>query len=274
MRVVQPVTALFDINRESVDGRTLDLYRIWLEKTISIFPDVIVFHDGSCDSVQKKVGNFIKLDKQQLWAFQQLDKLLQLLRDFRPLALEDITFKNPLYGLLQFSKFEFLSRASVDFPAHSFLWIDAGISRFLNHNLDLDNLEGNASRLLENNIDYSFEIDLRNNLSCVPFGIRDSVPGTCKRVISGTSFWINSLEVNKISEIIRQGIVSWVKEGIWDNEQVMLRRVLPILPHVNYVVNWSKPTGSVARSLLEANFSICNSRNLLLQKLMLKTQNL
>ena len=268
MKVVQPVTALFNINRESTDGRTLNLYRVWLEKTISIFPNVVVFHDGSCDEFQENMDNFVKINKQQLWAFRQIDKLSQLLKDFHPTAVQDITFINPHYGLLQFSKFEFLRIASINFPAHSFLWVDAGISRFLDVNINSVNLEVNCRRLLEGNIDYSFEIDLRNNIRLVPLQIRDSTPGTCRRVVSGTSFWISNQSVNNLSEIIVQGINYWLNEGIWDNEQVMLRKVLPNLVNVNYVVQWNNPTGSVARSLLNENFSISNSKNQILHMLM------
>jgi hypothetical protein len=234
----------------------------------------MIFHDGSCDFLISDSAKLVKVSKEDIWAFCQLDKVNELLSKFRPIATNDITFKNSLYSLLQFSKFDLMRFAKANTDSSSFLWVDAGISRFLNKSYGLNNIEKNVGNLLNRNVKYMFEIDLRNNLKYLPLHISNSIPGTCKRVISGTAFWINGECVDLFTNKIHTEIEEWITAGVWDNEQVMLRKILPHLTDVNYVVQWNSPTGSVARSLLNEDKYNHKYKNNLIQKLMLRAERL
>ena len=266
--VCQPVTALFDINRESIDGRSIDQYLNWLSKTLELFPTTIVFHDGSCDNFVFDKGIFVKIEKNSLWIFKLSKKISEILKEFDPVAKADITFLNPLYSMVQFSKFELLVLAKNLSPAESYLWIDAGISRFLKEGSHSSILNNNVEKLLRRGYRFTFEIDLKNNLNFFKLKIRKSEVGTSRRVISGTSFWIKEDSVITIWEMIQMNLVIWLNENKWDNEQVMLRKIVEDLESVNFIVQWNAWTGSVARKFLKKRIRISKFRNVIIEMLL------
>jgi len=269
----QPVTALFDINREVIDGRTIDDYKIWLQKTVKNFPNTLIFHDGVCDDLEHEFRNLIRINPNELWIFNHKDKISEIIANFNPVSKNDITYLNPLYSLVQFSKFELLKIAKESFSAESYLWIDAGISRFLQFVNNENLIDVNSTEFLQNGTRFAFEIDLKNNLDLSNFEIKKSMPGTCKRVISGTSFWVEGNSVDPIWDLIRKGVNNWLTYECWDNEQVMLRQILPSIPNVEYIIQWNSPTGSVAREMLTKKMKTKKFRNQIIRKLMLRADS-
>jgi len=269
----QPVTALFDINREVTDGRTIRDYKIWLRNTITNFPNTLIFHDGVCDDLKDEFRNLIRINPNNLWMFEHKDAISEIINNFNPSSKNDITYLNPLYSLVQFSKFELLKIAKESFYAESYLWIDAGISRFLQFTKDENSMDFNSTEFLQNGTKFAFEIDLKNNLNLLTLKIKQSIPGTCRRVISGTSFWVERNSVDPIWHLIRKGVNNWLTCESWDNEQVMLRSILPNIPNVEYIIQWNSPTGSVAREMLTKKIKSKKFRNEIIRKLMLRADS-
>lgn len=269
----QPVTALFDINREVIDGRTICEYKSWLQKTVKNFPNTIIFHDGVCDDLEYELRNLIRINPNELWIFNHKDTISKTIDNCNPVSKNDITYLNPLYSLVQFSKFEFLKIAKDTFSAKSYLWIDAGISRFLPLVNNENRIDFNSTEFLQNGTKFAFEIDLKNNLDPFSFKIKKSMPGTCKRVISGTSFWVEGNSVDQIWDLIRKGINDWLTSACWDNEQVMLRQILPSIPNVEYIIQWNSPTGSVAREMLTKKIKTKKITNQIIRSLMLRADS-
>lgn len=270
MTKCQPVTALFDINREVTDGRTIRDYKLWLRNTVKNFPNTLIFHDGVCDDLEFEFRNLIRINPDELWIFKHKDTISEIIHNFSPVSKNDITYLNPLYSLVQFSKFELLKIAKEFYSADSYLWIDAGISRFLQIVNSENCIDFNSTEFLQNGTKFVFEIDLKNNLDLFNLKIKKSIPGTCKRVISGTSFWVEGNSVDQIWNLIRKGVNNWLACECWDNEQVMLRQILPGIPNVEYIIQWSSPTGSVAREMVTKRIKIRKFRNKIIRKLMLR----
>ena len=247
MKEVTVYTALYDLNRESIDSRSFDIYVDWLRSTIKLFPGIVIFHDGQLDKYNLQNCILIHQPLNELQTFDFHNDVISTLQSFTPLATNDITFSLPSYALLQYAKFEFATL--LENPAESVLWVDAGISRFIK-SINLSDLDKSSGKLLRSGVDALFEIDVRNNFSLVDCKLEDAPIGSCRRVISGGSFWIKTAFLPTLYAAIRFEISTWLNEGKWDNEQVMLRKILPRIPgDISYVPQVSGIPGCVPRSL-------------------------
>ena len=271
-KVCQPVTALFDISRDQVDGRTIDMYLEWLLKTISIFPDVLVFHDGTCDRISDLNSNFVKVDREILFESSLIENLKQIFVEMKIEALDDITFKTPTYSIVQFLKFQLLRESLYLRPALSYMWVDAGISRFIKPLSNPSALEHNSLSALKLGFKYIFEIDLKQNLDFTNLSVKKALPGTCKRIISGTSFWIDGQQVDAFNTIVDLKKREWQKLRIWDNDQVLLRNLATFLENVLYIRQGRNSTGSVARFLLNESAKFNTHQNLAINWLIRRDQ--
>jgi len=242
-------TALFDIGRGEVDGRKFSHYINWLKKTIEIFPNIYVFHEGNIKEIDSLKCNSVKINLSELEIYSRLPNLINLLNTFNPIASNDITFKIPKYSLVQFAKFELAKRVSEIVKTESVLWVDAGVSRFIDSS-NKDFLLFNSQLLIENQFDAAFEIDLRKNFDFKKLVIKNPKPGSCKRVLSGTSFWLNSIAIDTFISLVDEKLDQWERIGVWDADQVLIRQIL----HENkfksrYIIQNENETGSVARTL-------------------------
>lgn len=264
---IQVYTALFNLKRENIDGRDIETYLNWLEQTISYFPDILVYHDGSVGLERKNDDRFIFVERNKLKSFSNLEIVNSILDSFIPLAKSDITFRLPEYSLVQFSKFELGKLAIQHSNARSLLWVDAGISRFIKpHTLFNSEVDYQARNLLEQGVEFVLEIDLKNNIDFNRRKIRNSLVGSCRRVISGTSFWYSSNFCSELNSKIEKGVMEWLKAGIWDNEQVMLRNLSPFSVKTKYIIQSKSPTGGVARSFLSKKLLKYNLIDKLIEK--------
>ena len=246
----QVFTALFDLEREHIDSRSMPEYLEMLDKTISLFPGVVVFHDGVCDNFHNRLATFVKVAPTSLYTFKYLPELKEVLRTFKPGSPNDITFKLPAYGLMKFAKFELQNRVINDYDCESVLWVDAGLSRFLHSGTAIASLDS-YSEVKRGIVDAAFEIDLRRNLDIRKFRIKNPDIGSCKKVIGGGSFWLNSAAVPKFAKKIDDSIKGLLKDRVWDNEQVLLRKIIPSLGvRVHFITQGRSQPGSVARNFL------------------------
>lgn len=252
-KVCQTYTSLFDIGREDVDHRSLAQYRDWLKKTIEHFPGIIVFHDGSAGELPSCAeSELVRLA--DLEVGQWIPKVEFLLKEFVSSVPNDITFRLPRYSIVQFAKFELAMRLRANFSANSYCWVDAGISRFLPFESSANNVtlfNANVSSLLDTELDYLFEIDLRRNLNFRSPHLAESRPGTSRRVMSGTSFWMRDAGVENLWRTVTAKSSEWMNQRVWDNEQVMLRSILSgSVENVGFLRQGKNMTGTVARRLL------------------------
>ncbi len=228
-------------------------YVDWLGKTAQIFPGLIVFHDGSCDELDLPGTEFIKIEKSDLKSFDYLFPLIELLKDFKPIAARDVTFTLPQYALMQFAKFELASKLVKQRNCDSILWVDAGISRFIKKTKFSFSPKHPVfmQHLLRIEYQFAFEIDLRRNLTFPKFKVRIPEIGSCRRIISGTSFWMRRDGVSIIWSDVQDHLQSMIKVGVWDNEQVYLREFLGRTNHkVAFVLQSKSSTGTLARVFL------------------------
>jgi hypothetical protein len=242
------VTALFDIGRDRVDGRTLKDYLSWLATTLSIIPNLIVFHDGSADSIATQ--RFLKVEKEDLKYFKLQSQVSNILKKYATIS-QDISLQLPEYSLVQFSKFELMRKAIDETGAQSALWVDAGISRFLENRISGQKFtSSNISSLILHKFHACFEIDVKRNFNLSHFSIDNSKPTTSHRVVSGTSFWLTSSALSEITWHLDSLLGNWLEQEIWDNEQVAIRNILPFLQSKSLYLNQGRQeTGTVARFL-------------------------
>lgn len=248
---LQVYTSLFDIGRDQVDNRSIANYKNWLMATIKLFPGIMVFHDGTCDGLVSKDSHLVKVKKKDLRFFSFLPNVNQIFEKFSPQSPNDVTFKLPEYSLVQYSKFDLALRALEISGADSVLWVDAGISRFMN-SIDSNLLEMNVGKLLTQEFDFMFEINLRKNINFKNLKIESPIPGSCGRVISGTSFWIRGNSAKRLVDDTQNLLNIWRSNFIWDNEQVALRTLFESPSNLNsshFVLQNLAKTGSVARKL-------------------------
>jgi hypothetical protein len=269
-KLCQPYTCLFDISRENVDGRSFDTYKNWLKNTINILPGIIVFCEKMDEDLKKLNANFVLVNHNKLETFNCLSKVKEVLSKFNPDSPQDLTFRLPEYALIQFSKFELAAQAYDISKAHSLLWVDAGLSRFIS-STNTYMLESNAKFLLRNNYSFSFELDLKNNFDLHRLKISKANIGSSRRIISGTSFWLRSEMINPLNFSINQLMRSWIEQEQWDNEQVALRNLFEKVEYLKdtyFVLQNTKLTGSVARNILNSNLSKNRVLNRLIYRLL------
>jgi hypothetical protein len=151
----------------------------------------------------------------------------------------------------------------------SVLWVDAGISRFLSSSSGSNELQISSGYLLDNEYDYCFEIDTRKNFDFFRVRLRKPKIGSCKRVVSGTSFWVSRAGADPLCEATYDCASHWLEEGVWDNEQLILRYILPAIKGRRfYFIQGKNRTGSVCRSMIEGNWRPRGLRNTLINALM------
>ena len=170
--------------------------------------------------------------------------------------MNDITFKLPKYALMQIAKFELGVEATSITASESVLWVDAGISRFLRMAHSSGQVSLFAERLLGSSTDFYFEVDTRRNIDFLRIRLRKHPLGTSKRVIAGGSFWIKGSQVEELNNAVLKCARRWLDEGVWDNEQLILREVIPTMKaNFRFIRKGGRDTGQVARSMLENDWS-------------------
>ncbi len=184
-------TALFDIDRGNSDGRDIAVYKSWLKQTAALFESIVIFHDGCLDNFSIENSHKIRVNPSKLYMFSYENYVQGVIEKGNVVSKNDITFKNAKYSLVQYAKFELAIEAMEIAEAKSALWVDAGISRFIKNFSSDDRIQRSAYALLQGAYAMRLEVDLRKNVRFPSLTLASSPVGTCKRVISGSSFWIS-----------------------------------------------------------------------------------
>lgn len=265
-------TALYNLEREKIDSRSFHEYLCWLRETIKLFPDMTVFHGGELDHVTILNCKLVRKPLLELETFGYRLKVDQILKDFLPKSPDDITFRLSDYALLQFAKFELA--ADIAKGSEAVIWVDAGISRFV-EKIDYRRFTRSINYELQHGSDYVFEVDVKNNFKLTAWAIQDAEVGSCRRVISGGSFLVRSGTLPILQQRIFEGIKDWTNKGIWDNEQVMLRRILPsISGKVILIPQVSGIPGCLPRSYSNYRFKFYRPFQNLIMRLLIRGRGL
>ena len=267
--ICQPFTALFNLNREEIDGRSISDYLEWLRKTSFLFPGLIIFHDGCLDNVNLPHSRLVRKSTNQLQAFELSNKVEDVIKDFSTKSSDDITFKLPSYALMQMAKFQLALDACSISNSESVLWVDAGISRFLGMDYVPNQISRFAERLLSASVDYYFEVDTRRNIDLWRMRFKQHSLGSSKRVIAGGSFWIKGSRVEELNDKVLECAAKWLEEGVWDNEQLVLREIIPTMQgNFRFIRKGRRETAQVARSMIENDWGNCTSLNTIMNWMM------
>jgi hypothetical protein len=177
------VTAFFDIQRsQKGDGRTVEEYLAWIQKTLQLNCNLYVFTEAKFEQFFREHRpaqypmQLVIIDFKDLYFYRYRDRMIEIITSdaykSRIQHSNRVECVLPEYNIIQYSKFDCLSRAIDEnvFGSSYFFWIDAGISRFF---LDVDVskpfpgerartfLEGNPHQLIiQNRVDLrTFPID-------------------------------------------------------------------------------------------------------------------
>lgn len=232
---VQPVTALFDIDRARTDGRSVQDYLQWLEGTIKLFPNLIVFHNLSLHSKfinRFPFATFIEMEFSALPLHNQKEALNSICHNYLELGSNDLVYKSVAYGILVNSKLYFLAIASKQVKAKYYQWVDVGTSRFVSQRIQFSYPETAQKSY--------FVLDISSLLRQVlvkrSLNYQKLVPiGTSVRVLSGLGFAIPASILEETLDQYGNFLLQVIHRGSWDTEQVLLFNLLPkIRPKLNF----------------------------------------
>lgn len=250
---VQLVTALYDLDREALDGRSFSTYSFWLSETLKLFPDTIVFHDSSLDiSIYSEFSKvkFIPFDFTDLPLYHFREKISILNESEAYRDKSDLVYNCIDYGILINSKLEFLHCASKINQAEGYLWVDAGISRFNPRKLP-------ARFEIP---DFALLFDVRNylrlGLKYKSFKLAKIAPyGSSTRIVGAVTIYIPAKKVSFLSNEYRDFVISNLDKGFWDTEQVFLAHFSRITP-TNYIFQLSNYVAQMIKPKPLLNFKV------------------
>ena len=225
------VTALYDINRNSQDHRTVEQYLEWFKETLKLKAPMVIFIEDKFKSfvIENREAHNTKIivtDHNEIPYFIYKSKIEEILNSkeykekiFHP---DRIECKLSMYNVIQYSKFEWLRFAITNkyFDTDFYFWMDAGCSRFFN-NSDLNiswpqnlNLIKNNKLLIQGNINTERYI---KNWTGEDNYILDS---NC--ILVGTLFGGNSEACIGIANLIKKYFELYLDKNIVNNEQILL----------------------------------------------------
>jgi hypothetical protein len=216
------VTALYDIGRHRIDGRTIETYIEWLNATLRAPLPFTIFLDPGIDAarVAAKPGDrIVPVPLPDFVPYGWRERVLTATAN----ASNEITNALPDYSLLMFSKFDMLARTAAETDANGLLWVDAGLSRFFAKDLAETHLNSAfiESQLAPHRLCISATPTLAEALECRQF--RKDHVGTMHRLASGGDFYVRTDAAAAIAEQIFDLVENqWLAKGRWDNEQVGL----------------------------------------------------
>lgn len=152
------ITALFDIGRENIgDGRTMQDYLTWFEKTLSLNTTMTIFieeqfYDFVSERRKPENTQIIIQNLNEIPFYHWKNKIEEIISDdffkSKMADLKRIECINPLYNVIQYSKFGWIKSAIElnKFQSEYYMWMDAGCSRFFG-NSDISIPWPNVSKL-------------------------------------------------------------------------------------------------------------------------------
>jgi hypothetical protein len=228
MTTVTFVTALFNINREkNGDGRKFNDYLNWLSKTLEVKVPIVIFTTNDLNDFfyQNRTNNYpIKIINQNIedlyfYKYKNIIKNIILSEEYKKKikAPERVECVNEFYNIIQYNKFDWLSKISKTNPfnTETFYWIDAGISRFF------DNYDLNKEYKIKKNIpNDKLNIQCRIDLETYP--IDKNFYWDSFNLLTGTMFGGNNTIIEKLYYMIINEMEFMIKNNQMNNEQMAL----------------------------------------------------
>jgi hypothetical protein len=240
------VTAFFDINREEKgDGRRLEEYMDWIQKTLKLNCSLFVV-------TEEKFRHFFMvnrlkpfptnmrihvMDFKESHYYKYYDRMKEIVED--PIYKSRIAYpdrvecKMPEYSIIQYSKFHYLQLAIDENPFQSttFFWMDAGASRFFtNTDISKPFPSPNGHNILSMH-PHAFFAQQRPDLQNYQFD--ENFLWKADNLIYGGMFGGNKDVIQEISKMVEQIFVEeLLDKGIVNNEQLVLALVWKKKPHL------------------------------------------
>lgn len=222
------VTALYDIGREEYDGRSMNDYLKWFDKTLDLSCPKIVFTESKfidfLYSKKRPCGmQIIEQPLEKVPYYKYVDDISNVLNDenYRKTIIDPgrIECNLPLYNVIQYSKFDWLlqaSRLSYNFNADMLFWMDAGCSRFFG-NLNLNRKWPQKNFFSDNQLYIQGNVNTEKYLGR-PYSILEN---NC--ILVGTLFGAHKNIIEYIATLIRKEFEHYLYyENIVNNEQILL----------------------------------------------------
>ena len=230
MNGVNVVTALFDIGRENLgDGRSMDQYLNWFEKTLQLKVPMIIY-------TEEKFKNFVEERRthkdtelriqnlEEIPMYKHREAINKIITNYDYLSrIKDnsrIECNLDLYNVIQYSKFGWLNEAMVSGSDSDFyFWMDAGCSRFFSDfdlYLDWPNLANlNTEKfIIQGNI---------NTEKIYPSMDIEEYKWDNNCILVGTLFGGNKKIVSRISDLVTKILEDeMLKLNMVNNEQIAL----------------------------------------------------
>lgn len=252
------VTALFNIHRENMDGRSWNQYIEWFSVTLKVKCPMVVFVEESLvDFVKENRGvektKIITQSIEQMPYYYLKDDIDRILNSdeykSKTQCSDRIECNYSLYSIIQYSKFKWLEKSIEGnfFDSDYYFWIDAGASRFFEDydltqkypgKLGLEALyEIGEKALVQLNTETYF--DLVNSTKLNKSYFYDPRSFVC-----GTFFGMHKTVHPIIDKKIRNILINdMIKNNNLNNEQIALAYLTknnPKLFEVYYRNNWKQ----------------------------------
>lgn len=237
MKEVTIVSALFNIEREGMDGRTWDEYLKWFDITLKLKCPMVLFVTEDIrefvESRRTEIPTEIIVQSVDEIPYYYLKNKIQSVLDSEEYSekisdSERIECKHALYSIIQYSKFKWMQQAAKENPHKSefFLWLDAGASRFFGgYDLSLEYPSQSAkeslraigeSFLFQMNCDYY--PDLFNSEELSLDYLYDN-----RSFVLGSMFGGHKNSISKLCDMVENIFMNeMIEKGSVNNEQIAL----------------------------------------------------
>jgi Bacterial protein of unknown function (HtrL_YibB) len=249
------VTALYEIQREQHDQRSFLKYQEWFSKTLSVPLPMVIYTEEKNRHIVESIRK--DLPTRTFYTSIEDAPLYYTVKDVKHI-LENTQFKSKIHhpnGLenkcyeyipIINSKFKWVIDAIEEnyFNTDMFFWIDAGISRFMNFDMSINQFNVSLIQELHTSNKLYFQIGKKEALNRIfetPNSIEDYV-GTNTNFIMAGFFGGNKsvlLEVCKRSYRLYKH--EFIDKDRIDNEQTLIGFVLPHYKHNTFFIE-NSPT--------------------------------
>lgn len=240
------VTALYNINRETVDGRKWASYLQWFQKTLRLNAKMVVFVEPTLESFVKENRAhcdalstvIVKQTLESIPAYPYREKISRVLAFKSKQKGASIKVENThaMYNVIMYSKFGWLQHAATlglingDKDDTVYLWIDAGISRFFPPSFDPANAAfpeeswikaiSNSGRVwMQSRGDQTKLDDAVNEIRDLA---EEKYIGTNRCLIAGSLFGGTNKPLQTLCAYVIDFLDEILKRARMDNEQIAL----------------------------------------------------
>jgi len=227
---VTGVTALININREQRgDGRKWSDYIKWFQTTLKLNIPMVIFCEQDTYNQINHIRNqypltkFIIIQKKDIHYLKYTQQVNQIAQNSQFLSKimgrQRLEIKLPIYNLIIMNKFKWLKEAASKnyFGSNSFLWIDAGCSRFFEQVDMTKPFPLNPNKLITNKINIQIRKTLLNKKLLV-----DNMIYHCDHYTTATVFGGNKNIINWIDEKISEAFKWMLAKNCINNEQILM----------------------------------------------------